>query len=471
MTLNVNPYASYHLLRTSEVTGADATKDNDSPGTAAPLPTLPTGYRNDTLPLVPDGAPGALQINRNGRLMTTIAAADTPLFDAFGRMRVADPEFLFDANFQYDLAPLLFDQFTSGSGATITYDTQDRAAIMAFAATPAGGESYMQTFEHFRYQAGRSQLIFATGSWVESAANVIKFLGYSNGTDGIEYRLNGSTPQFAILSSTTTPTEVVNQVNWNIDPMDGTGPSGLTLDITQGFILAIDFQWLSLGRVRLGFDIDGIVIPCHEFNHANLTNAPYMATGNLPVRAGMTCSDTATTSMIFICASVASEGGEPDLGGFSFAQEGTAPAADGVATHILSLRPKTSFNSLSPYVTFVLERLDFLVTGADPVKWELVLSQNITGTTTFNDVNTTYSTFEYNSAGTADGAPAVVIASGYVAASRNITAGISQLVAQKFPITLDSQGAQRALGTLSLLVTGIGGASACRATMNWREIR
>jgi hypothetical protein len=36
---------------------------------------------------------------------------------------------------------------------------------------------------------------------------------------------------------------------------------------------------------------------------------------------------------------------------------------------------------------------------------------------------------------------------------------------------LNAAGAVRANGTITLLVTGIGGTSACRAIMNWKEIR
>lgn len=38
-------------------------------------------------------------------------------------------------------------------------------------------------------------------------------------------------------------------------------------------------------------------------------------------------------------------------------------------------------------------------------------------------------------------------------------------------MTLDAAGAVRPLGTLSVVATGIGGTSACRAVLNWREIR
>jgi hypothetical protein len=46
--------------------------------------------------------------------------------------------------------------------------------------------------------------------------------------------------------------------------MDGTGRSGITLDVTKTQIFIVDLEWLGVGRVRLGFVIDGKIYYCHE---------------------------------------------------------------------------------------------------------------------------------------------------------------------------------------------------------------
>mgnify|MGYP001427467936 CR=1 FL=1 len=187
---------------------------------------------------------------------------------AFGRLRVASPSYVFDTNFQYDLQSLVFEQVTSGTGATITHDSTNRNALMTFSSTPTGGSAYMQTFEHFRYQAGRSQLIFATFNFQGGTANTVKFVGYSDIHNGVELQMNGTTPRIALLSDTDKGDEFVDQSSWNVDKLDGTGKSGITLDFTKTQILVIDLQWLGVGRVRVGFDIDGVVVIAHQFIHA-----------------------------------------------------------------------------------------------------------------------------------------------------------------------------------------------------------
>jgi len=329
----------------------------------------------------------------------------------------------------------------------------------------------MQTYEHFRYQPGKSQQAFITFNMRGGVANVLKFAGYSNGVNGIEFQLNGLQPRLTIYSTTTNGDQHVNQADWNLDTMDGEGGSGITLDFEKEQILVIDFQALYVGRVRVGWDVCGQVVYCHEFEHANNTTHPYIASANLPIRAGMTCTGTVSTTMLFNCCSVISEGGQETTSGYSFAVEGTGTAGNNTRAHILSVRPKTTFNSIANRSKFFLDSVEILVTGNTTVEWELCVGQAISGTTTFADVNTTYSAFEFNTAGTISGSPAIVIAAGYTPATATNKTTTSAQIANRYPITLDMAGVVRSLGTLSLIATGLGATSAMRAIFNYHEVR
>lgn len=401
-----------------------------------------------------------------------ITFADSAAVDSFSRLRVTSPTaYVFDAQFTYDLQPLLFEPVTAETGATVTHDSTNRQALMTFSSTPTGGQAYVQSFEHFRYQPGRSQQIWLTFNFIETTANCLKFVGYSDGSNGIELQQSGSTVQIVLLSDTAVGDQTVAKASWNLDVMDGTGPSGVTLDLTKQQILVVDFQALYSGRVRIGFNVDGIVHYVHEFNHANSVVQPYVQTANLPVRSGMTCTGTVSTTMHFTCSSVISEGGQGGaVEGFTFATEGSATAGSGARTHVLSIRPRTTFNSIANRAKFILEGVSVMVTGANPVLWELCLGQATT-TPSYANVNTTYSTMDADSTGTISGSPTIVIGSGYTAASGAVNGATIAAFTNRFPITLDAAGAVRALGTLSVIATGIGGASACRISLLWREIR
>lgn len=396
---------------------------------------------------------------------------DNETYDAFGRLRTSTTSNLFDNQMTYDLSPLVYEQITNGSGATITHSTTNRLALMTFSSTPTGGSAYMQSFQCFRYQPGKSQLIRATFNFIQQVANVLKFIGYSDGTNGIEFQNNGSQNQFVLYTGTGVGNQTIAQSSWNLDKLDGTGSSGYTLDITKANQLVIDFQALYVGRVRVGFDIAGQIIYAHEFLFSNTVVTPYIQSANLPVRCGMTCTGTVSTTMFFICSAVEVEATIIQNFSYNFVQETNGTAASGARTHLLSIRPKLTFNSITNRVSFNPISVSGLVTGNSPVLYELVLGQAITGTTTYTDVNTTYSAFEYNTAGTISGSPAIVVASGYVAASNSVKGNVESNLSFKTPISLNAAGAQRSLGTLSLLATGIGGSSACRFLIEWDEVR
>lgn len=400
-----------------------------------------------------------------------VAIGDSPNLDSFSRLRVSNPVGQLDSQFTYDLQPLIFEQKTNGSGAAIAHDATNRMALMTFASTPTGGYAYMQTYEWFRYQAGRAQLPIITFNFNGGVANVIKFAEYGDGNNAYGFRMNGTTPQFYILSDTTNGDQVINLSSANIDKLDGTGPSGVTFDPTKEQILVVDFQALYVGRVRMGLDIGGQIVLCHEFLHANTVAYPYIQNASLPVHVGMTCTGTVSTTMWFNCATVLSEGGADEVAGYAHSAEGTGTAGNATDVHILSVRPKTTFNSIANRSKFTLESIEILVTGNEPVAWKLVIGQAISGTTTFNDVNTNYSAFEYNTVGTISGSPALVVARGYIAASNQTKSVTSAKFANKYPISLDAAGAVRALGTISIIAQGVAATSAMRASMNWREIR
>lgn len=394
---------------------------------------------------------------------------DSPDGDAFGRLRVSTPSYVFDSSFEYDLHPLLYDKTVSGTGAEITHDATNKTALLIFSDTSAG-IARMQSYEFFRYQPGRSQLVFMTFNFNGFAENCTKYVGYSDGNNGIELQVLPNLVRIALLSDTVKGDEFINQEDWNIDRLDGTGSSGITLDITKTHILVIDFQWLGVGRIRVAFDIDGVVVPVHEFTHANIQTVPYMQTANLPVRAGMVSTDTATTTMRFICASVVSEGGQIAEQGYGYSIDVAGTAGNDTRTHIMSLRPRALFNGVTNRAKLSLESVEILVTGSSPVAWSLVLGQAITSPT-WSNVSDSYSVAEITTAGAISGDPSVTLASGYIPASNQSKGVVSRQLTDRYPITLDASGNVRTNGTVTLIAFGLGASSALRASLTWKEIR
>lgn len=406
---------------------------------------------------------------------TNIGFLDTGALDAFSRLRTSNLESVFESQLQYNLDPFRMETGNTGSGVAPSHNANTRMATLSCTNT---GTSWIQSYQYSPYQPGKSQFIALTFVLGTGVANSTVDVGYFDANNGIIFRQNGNTNlQFILRTSTSgsvSDANIVAQSAWNIDKFDGTGASGLTLDVTKAQILVIDLQYLGMGRVRLGFDINGVIYYAHQFLNANNLTVPYMQTATLPV--GMLVTSTGgSKSANFKCSAVQSEGGSLALFGLQSSTPFTqATAGNGTRVPILSVRPKTTFNSITNRELFILEEINLINTGNQDVFWELGIGATLTSPA-WSDVNTTYSGFEYSSTPGTGTTATQIIQSGLVSRSANgssvATIPFDPNVWLKYPIALNRAGATTTQGTLTLFVTGLSGTSACTASMNFKEIR
>lgn len=239
-------------------------------------------------------------------------AGGSPGFDAFGRQQISEATFLGEYLSKYAVSPLEWDIEEDGA-ATITHIPAHGANLLA-TTTADGDRAAMTTHLYHKYELGQSQLLqqsLAIGD--TGKADVTRVWGYGDSTDGLFFRLQDTTLQ-VMIRSTTISDLVVDQDDWNIDRMNGEAgefnPTGLTLDVSKNNIYWIDLQWLGAGRVRFGVIMNGTRYTCHEFNNANVNTAPYMRTGSLPVHYGIvnTAATGSTSEMRVWCSVVSTEG-------------------------------------------------------------------------------------------------------------------------------------------------------------------
>ena len=73
------------------------------------------------------------------------------------------------------------------------------------------------------------------------------------------------------------------QSQFNIDRLDGTGPSGYSIDLTKIQMWYVDYSWYGAGFVRWGVrTVDGQIYYAHKLQHNNIQYLSYMRSGNLP---------------------------------------------------------------------------------------------------------------------------------------------------------------------------------------------
>jgi len=396
-----------------------------------------------------------------------VAFLDGPDKDAFGRLRTSDPVTLFASQFQYDAQPLLWESALVGTG-SVTHLPNESSIQMRVAAS--GDSVIRQSRVYTRYKPGKSLLVALTFVMGAGVTNVRKRLGYFDANNGIYLEQDGTA--VSIVRRTYTSGSAVNnavlQAAWNIDKFDGTGPSGITLDLSKAQILMMDLQWLGVGRVRVGFDIDGVFWPAHQFLNANNLTTVYMTTANLPLRYELVATDTigGNVDLIQICSMVTSEGGfETDFGFPRSVANGVVPISVTTRRPVLTIRPKLTFNSITNRGLIIPEEAS-LTAATNNAYWELVYN-GVVATPAWTNVGTN-SIAEVDIASTTI-TGGEVIASGYVLSGGfGSRLQIDNSITTRYPLSLDIAGT--GFITLSLVCTSFTGTSSITGELSWREL-
>lgn len=325
-------------------------------------------------------------------------------FDAFGRLRVSNPQTIFDSKLVYDAQPLYWSEAqTGGAGAGVWSGANACVTLTA----PVGSTSVRQTRRYFNYQPGKSQLIFQTFSMGPAVAGGVTRVGYFDSQNGLLLQRSGSALSLVRRSGSSTPTTSVPQTNWNLDPLDGSGPSGIAINVELSQILVIDFEWLGVGSVRMGFVINGQIVYAHQFNNANISAYVYSSTPNLPLRYEIDATAAAgSLSLNCICGTVMSEGGVQVPGtAYGYPMNAlTANVANGSLKTLLSIRHQSAYSR----VTIIPQIVDVLAKGNGSSYWELVYNPTFTTPATW--LAASYGYCDIDTAGEATGG--TVIASG-----------------------------------------------------------
>lgn len=313
-----------------------------------------------------------------------IRGADSPSTDAFGRWRVSEPSTIFDSKMVFDNLPLIWDdQQTSGTGASSTYNANQASVTMTVSASTAGTR-VRQSKQFHVYQPGKSQLGLFTGVFGAKANGITRRVGQFDSNNGLFFQLSGtSTTALSVCirskTSGTATDNAVGQPSWNLDKMDGTGPSGITLDTTKAQIMMIDYEWLGVGRVRFGWNVNGITYYCHQFLHANSVTAVYMSNANLPVRYEISNDGTGTSaSLVHICSTIISEGGLKDVGTQMCIGRETVLSTNNSASAfpLIAIRQKSDHLNSS----IVLHHFNVTCTSSSNFMVKIVVNPVITGT-------------------------------------------------------------------------------------------
>jgi hypothetical protein len=366
-------------------------------------------------------------------------AQDSGNIDAFGRLRASMPTTLFDSKTLHSKSSLFWSQTAVGVGADIRFTDELNDASVTLSAANIGAYAIRQTTQRFNYQPGKSQLAIFTGI-LNPVSNAIKRYGLFQSLTAAPFEPNiglyfetqtDSPSSIAVVQQNDgflVPSVSARRENWNIDKLDGRGPSGKTLTLSAANIFLIDYEWLGVGRVRFGTVIDGVICYCHAINNAGNVQGAYIRTPNLPVRAEVRQIGAGTASMKIICCSVMSEGGADFTGVTKAIDSGDYPGltiAAGARRAILGVRLQpTKLDSVNEVINASVISIPQAASNQASYHYELLHNPTLSAGGSWQQVDAN-SNFEYwtgptNPGGVAIGNQGTVIASGYGAVGSSV---------------------------------------------------
>lgn len=262
----------------------------------------------DRLPSALDG--GRLAARLDVGTETAPLVALTPAYGrtSFGQIRVAQRSVLFENVQAYGLDLRAWAPRTSGAG-SVAFDTSS-GMTNATVSGASGDVAEISTNTHFPYEPGATSHAIMTLAQSDAGhANQTREWGFGTADDGFFFRLVGTdlyVVRRASSSGAATDANAVLRSSWSGDKLDGTGPSGRTLDLAKINQFEIDYQWLSAGVVR--FWINGNLV--HTLDLRGAVDLPATRTGQLPLRVTITNTGASSIATIsYVCSVVYMDGG------------------------------------------------------------------------------------------------------------------------------------------------------------------
>jgi len=389
--------------------------------------------------------------------------------DAFGRQRVSNPFTLFDSSHRFK-DNNLWSTATTGTASAVFNANQ--GLIDLNVDNTVDSEVVRETTKAFSYQPGKSLLIMNTFVMQPAKTGLRQRIGYYGASNGIYLELANSVLYIVKRSSVSgvlVDTRIA-QSSWNNDTLDGTGPSGVTLDISKAQILYMDIEWLGVGCVRVGFVINGEFILCHVFYHANEITSTYITTASLPLRYEIknTAGTSGNSTLKQICSTVISEGGYELRGlqqaiGIPITTPKTLTTA-GTFYPIVSIKLKTT--NLDAIIVMTALSIMGIGNGIN-YNWQIRASGTTTGGSWVSAG--TDSSVEYNISGTSFSGGRI-LASGFLNSSNQGSPSIDILREALFKFQLERDSLTSTPYELTLVVAARTANESVYGSMDWEEI-
>jgi len=303
-------------------------------------------------------------------------------------------------SFVYGISDLAATQSVQGVGAILPTN----GLVQLSSGTTSPGLAQLESKERVHYVPGHESYAFFAAAYTDSLESGQQWVGLYDDVDGAAIGvLNG---EFSILYRRNSIDTVVNRADFNIDPLDRTGPSAFILTQTNLNVFRISFG--ALGASPIKFQIleqNGNWITFHQIINSNSTTNTNFINPDLPIRAE-SINDAGNDDLILISGNWCGGSiGLPSLSGARpfVATAGLTPFGPG-ETHVLTVRNKSTYQSVNNRLKVRVAGIHAYTAGVAEDYVTLLTRFNLRKNATisspsFADVDTDNSIMELSTAG------------------------------------------------------------------------
>ena len=319
---------------------------------------------------------------------------------AFGELETVDPTPVVQADFVYNVNADMVDSTVTGSGTV----TQASAMVVLETTAATSSSAMVETKRYLKYRPGQGCHIRGTALFTTGVANSEQLFGCGDSQDGLFFGYDGTS--FGIMSRNNSVDTWVAQADWNKDKMDGTGgasnPTGQNLDPTKGNVYQISFQWLGFGYIEFAVEDSstGRFVPVHALQYANANTVPSLLNPSFPILWSVENTTNNTNITLKGASCVGEIEGKIVYLGPTNAIGNSKTAVTTVFTNILTIRNKSTYQSVTNRTPIIPLKYSISVDGNKPAEFQLIKNTTLGGTPSYTDISTNTSVVDYDTAGT-----------------------------------------------------------------------
>ena len=209
----------------------------------------------------------------------------------------------------------------------------------------------------------------------------------------------------------------VNQADFDIDTLDGSGPSGMTIDPAKGNVYAVDMQYLGYGDVDMLVENEdtGRLFAFHRWHFNNVRTVPTLT--NPTLKIGMAVASLGSTTALTLKGAswMAAVDGEVNAFRTPRSYSYQRASVGGTLTSVFAIRVRGVFRGLAQ-LSEVFPKIAFLSPeGTRACEVKFLLNPTFAGTTNWTYTDENHSIVEYDITGTTFSANGTELASFIVA--------------------------------------------------------